>query len=262
MRAHANGIELAYDVSGPEGAPVILLHHTLATNKAMWSGTAAHLSEQYRVVAMDARGHGESDTPQPPYDFTTLARDITTLMDTLGIAEAHLMGSSMGGMVGQCVGFMAPDRLRSLILVATTSGVPEAARASWDERIEAVRADGMESQVATTMERWFTAPFLGSGNAILADTEAMIRATPVDGFLGWGAAIRDFDISDRLAEIACPTLVVVGEHDPSTPVEASKIIHAGIAGSELAIIDQASHQLPLERPEPFLAAVTGFLAKM
>lgn len=262
MRAHANGIEIAYDTFGPDGAPAILLHHTLATSNKMWADTVVKLSEQYRVVAMDARGHGDSDVTNPPYDFATLARDITSLLDALGIAEAHYMGSSMGGMVGQCVGFMAPDRLRSLILVSTTSAVPEAARGAWDERIEAVRADGMESQVAMTMERWYTAPFLATGNPVLAETEAMIRATPADGFMGWGMAIRDFDISDRLSEITCPTLVVVGEEDPSTPVEASRAIHAGIAGSELIIVEQASHQLPLERPEAFQTAIAEFLNKV
>lgn len=262
MRAHANGIEIAYDIAGPEGAPVVLLHHTLATNKSMWSSAIRSLSDRYRVVAMDARGHGDSEVTNPPYDFATLARDITSLLDALGIAKAHFMGSSMGGMVGQCVGFMAPDRLNSLILVATTSAVPEEAQTAWNERLDAVRAGGMESQVTTTMERWFTAPFIASGNAALAETESMIRNTPADGFIGWGSAIRDFDISDRLSEINCPTLVVVGKDDPSTPVAAAEAIHAGIGGSELVVVPEASHQLPLERPEAFEAPIADFLSKV
>lgn len=261
MRAQANGIELAYEMYGPEGAPALVLHHTLSTNRDMWAGTIAALDDRYRILALDARGHGASDAPPPPYDFDTLADDVLGLMDALGIERAHYMGSSMGGMVGQCLGLKAGDRFQSLTLVSTTSQVAGPGTASWDERIAAVRADGMESQVAMTLERWFTAPFHASGSPVLAQIEAMIRATPADGFLGWGMAIRDFDITARLGAVTTPALVVVGEDDPGTTVDAARAIHENIPGSELIIIPQASHQLPLEQPAAFLEAVTAFLAR-
>ena len=261
MRAQINGIDMAYEVSGPEDAPAILLHHTLATRCAMWGETAAQLANSYRVIAIDARGHGTSETPPPPYDFETLASDVTGLLDHLGIAQAHFMGSSMGGIVGQYLGILAPDRLRSLILVSTTSATPEAGKASWDERMANVREGGMRSQVDVTMARWFTEPFLGSDHPALKATETMIAETPDVGFLGWAAALRELDITSRLAAIACPTLVIVGEDDEGTPVSAAQTIHENIPGSELVIIEKASHQLPLERPEPFMAAVQEFLGR-
>lgn len=261
MKLQANGIGIAYDLSGPEDAPCVFLHHSLATNRQMWSGVARGLlDEGYRVLRADARGHGQSDAPEGPYAFETLTGDVTGLMDALGIARAHFIGLSMGGIIGQFLGLTAPDRFDSLILVSTQCRVPEAARQAWAERIATVQAKGMESQVQPTLARWFTEGFRATGDPVLDDIAQMIRKTPVKGFVGWGMAISTLDIADRLKEITLPTLIIVGEDDPSTTPAAAQLIHENLPGSELRIVEEASHQLPLERPQEFHNMVTSFLA--
>lgn len=261
MKLQANGIAVGYDLSGPEDAPVVVLYHSLTTNRHMWDGAARGLQEEgYRVLRFDARGHGQTDVTSPPYDFETLAGDVIGVMDTLAIKSAHFLGLSMGGMVGQHLGLSAPQRLESLILVSTTCKVPEAGRAGWNERIAVVEAKGMESQVQATLKRWFTEPFLETGDPIIEDIAQMIRRTPAKGFLGWGMAIRELDIAAKISKIKLPTLVIVGEQDPGTTPAAAQLIHDNIPESELRLMEGASHQLPLERPQEFHNMVTSFLA--
>lgn len=260
MRLKANGISLNYAFSGHQGAPVVVLHHALSVNRGMWDMVARALEDEYRVLRFDARGHGQTDAPDGPYEFETLSKDALGLMDMLGIDKAHFLGLSMGGIVGQHLGLLAPDRFESLTLVSTQARVPDEGKAAWNDRIAAVKERGMEGQVQPTLQRWFTESFRATGDPVLDDIAQMVRKTPVKGFIGWGLAIRELDIADRLPQIALPTLVIVGEHDPGTPVAAAQLIHDKIEGSELRIVEDASHQVPLERPQEFLNMVTSFLA--
>lgn len=131
----------------------------------------------------------------------------------------------------------------------------------WDDRIRVARAQGMEPHVEPTISRWFTAPFREKRPDVVDPVRAMIRATKPAGFIGCCHAIAALDLTDRLHAINVPTLVIVGEDDPSAPVAAARTIHERIKGSELAILKSASHLSSAEQPEAFNRAVTTFLAK-
>lgn len=260
MQASLNGAKLHYRDEGPSDRPAVLLHHSLAGSLALFDELAQRLAGSYRVVRFDARGHGASETTEPPYAFETLAADAVALLDHLGIARAHFLGLSMGGMIGQYMGLLHPDRVASLMLVSTTSRIPPEAHAIWDERIAAVAASGMAGQVAGSIARWLS-PAAQTGRPDLVSRLASgIAATPPDGFIGWARAIRDLDLTDRLDAIVLPTLVVVGELDPGTPVAAAETIHRRIPGSRLAVMPALSHMLPIEAPDAFGMIVETFLA--
>ena len=260
MQPRLNGASLHIEVDGPAMAEAIVLHHALAGDLTTWNDLTRRLGERYRVVRMDARGHGASEATPAPYAFETLAADVVAALDHLAIERADFLGLSMGGMVGQYLGLLHPTRLNSLILVSTTSRIPPEARSVWDERIAAARAGGMATQVDAALKRWLS-PAAQTGRPDLADRLAgMITATAVEGYAGWGGAIRDLDLSDRLAGIRAPTLVVVGELDPGTPVAAAEAIHAGIPGARLVVMRGLSHMLPLEAPDAFGQVVETFLA--
>lgn len=167
----------------------------------------------------------------------------------------------MGGMIGQTLALKAPDRLSSLVLCDTSSRVPAEAKAQWDDRIRTAEAQGMEPLVEPTIGRWFTAPFRERRRDVVDRVRAMIRATNPQGYAGCCHAIAGLNLTDRLSAIRLPTLIVVGEEDPGTPVAAARAIHEQIKGSELTIIPSASHLSNMEQPEAFTAAVTGFLAR-
>jgi 3-oxoadipate enol-lactonase len=260
MQATINGIRMNWQVAGSDTAPAIVLHHPLATNLAIWDEITPVLAPKFRVVRFDARGHGQTEAPKGAYSFETLTADTIGLMDHLGIERAHFLGLSMGGMVGQYLGLMHPQRVISLQLVSTSSRVPPEGAAMWDDRIKAAREKGMAGQVDGAMQRWVSEA--GRKNAALvARLAKMIEATPVEGYAGWGGAIRNLNITGRLKAIKLPTRVIVGALDPATPPAAAEAIHREIAGSDLIVMPGVSHMLCAEDPAGFHKHVTEFLAK-
>ena len=110
-----------------------------------------------------------------------------------------------------------------------------------------------------TIGRWFTADFVAGGDPDVLKIADMIAATPVEGYCGWGAAIKELDLTGRLGAIDKPVLVMVGRDDPGTPVEAAQVIHAAIPGSELLVLPDASHQAPVEQTEAFSGGLKRFI---
>lgn len=257
---YANGTALAYRFDGPEDAPVVMLSNSLMSNHTMWDPQMAALTERYRVLRYDTRGHGASAAPAGPYTMAMLGEDAAALMTALGLDHVHFIGLSMGGMIGQYLGANHGQRLQSLTLCDTACVMPP--KSLWDERITQARAEGLGVAVPATLERWFTEPFRAAGSPELEKVAAMIRTTDVDGFAGCCAAIRDMDQRAVLSSISAPTLVIVGALDPGTPVAAAEVLHDGIAGSELLVIDDAAHLCNMERPAPFNAAVVDFLSRV
>jgi len=262
MKVTANGISMHYMLEGPESAPVITLSHSLATDLTMWEPQMESLLASYRVLRYDTRGHGKTSVPRGHYSLEMLAEDVLGLLQALGIRKTAFMGISMGGMIGQVLGLKAPDLIEALILCDTSSRIPEEAKPVWNERIETVQSKGMESQVESTIERWFTPPFREERPEVVEKIVAMIRATSPLGYIGCGHAIRDLNLTDKIPDIRVPTLIIVGEDDPGTPVSASRVIHEKIKGSELVILKSAAHLSNIEQAEAFNKAVLGFLAKI
>lgn len=261
MNAFINGIELAYADSGPRDAPTVILHHPLATDMSFWDGTVEVLSQTYRVIRFDARGHGASAVPDGPYDFATLTADVIGLMDHLAIAKAHFVGLSMGGMIAQSLGISYPERLLSLTIASAGPRTPDATRPMWLARADAARAEGMAPQVALSIPRWLTETTRRTRPDLAARCEAMVLATPAEGFAAWCAAIATLDMVAHLPGIVVPTLVVAGAEDQAVPLAASAMIASAIPGARLAVIPDAAHFSALEAPDAFHAALLPFLAE-
>ena len=259
MKLSANGIEINYAIEG-EG-PLVTFSHSLGCNLSMWDAQAAALRRHYRVLRFDTRGHGQSGAPAGAYTLEQLAEDLHGLLAGLGIARTHFVGLSMGGMIGQVFALKYPEMVQSLVLCDTTSRYPAAAAPVWQDRIKTVEAKGMEPLVEPTLGRWFTAPFRARRQDLMAQVGAMIRDTPAQGYIGCCHAIPKIDVTDRLAAVACPALVIVGEEDPGTPVEMARDIQAALPSAELAILRSASHLSNLEQPEEFNRVLLRFLDK-
>jgi 3-oxoadipate enol-lactonase len=261
MITRANGINIHYELEGPESAPVVTLSHSLATDFSMWDPQVAALKSSYRVLRYDSRGHGGTDVPEGPYTLEQMAEDVKALLQVLGIPRTHFMGISMGGMIAQVLALKSPGLLRSLILCDTSSRIPKDALPIWEERIELAQKQGMDSLVETTMERWFTASFRRNPLPVHERIRGMIRATPVKGYIGCSRAIMGLNLTERLSGITLPTLIVVGESDPGTPVSASQAIHEQIKGSELVILESAAHLSNIEQEGAFNTAALDFLRR-
>jgi len=254
----ANHLPVEYRLEGPADGPVILLSNSLASNLTMWDHQVAALTGLgLRVLRYDTRGHGGSHVTHGPYTLELLVDDAVGLLDALELPEVLVMGCSMGGMIAQMLATRHPQRVRALVLTATAcyAGPPE----TWDQRIAAVREGGMAAVADATIDRWFT----GAGQQRMAKEVAhvreMVSRTPAEGFCSCCAAIRDMDQRDTIQAIAAPTLVLVGEHDPGTPVAAAQAIHERIAGSTLHVIGDAAHFVNVEQSEAFNEHLVSFL---
>jgi 3-oxoadipate enol-lactonase len=261
MRAHINGITMHFVITGPDSAPPVVLHHPLATDLSFWDELTGVLAPRYRVVRFDARGHGESDAPQGTYGFETLTADVIGLMNHLGIGRAAFVGLSMGGMIGQHLGFLHADRFKCLILVSTSSRIPHEARSLWTDRVVVAREKGMVSQIEPAMARWLAPATVKRNPALVARLARMIETTPLEGYAGWCATIGTLDITDKIGAISLPTLIIAGAEDPGTPPAAAEAIHKEIKGSSFVVMPGVAHQLALEDPAAFHAHVLPFLDK-
>jgi 3-oxoadipate enol-lactonase len=258
MKTKANGIDINYELHGKEGAPWLVLSHSLACSVRMWDPQIAALKDRYRILAYDTRGHGATEAPKGPYSLEQLADDLFFLLQELKIKTAHYCGLSMGGMIGQTFALKYPGVFRTLTLADTTSRYPADAWPAWQDRIKTAEAKGMEPLAQPTLERWFTAPFREKNPAAVDAIRKLIVSTPVAGYVGCCHAIPKINVTGRLKEIKTPILVIVGENDPGTPPAMAKEIHEGAPGSRLVVLPQAAHLANLEQPEGFSRALADF----
>jgi 3-oxoadipate enol-lactonase len=257
-----NGIDIAYQIDGPDDAPIVVMSNSLASNLRMWDAQVAALVPRYRVLRYDTRGHGGTSAIGGAYSIDLLVTDLLGLLDALGIGKSAYCGLSLGGMIGQQLGIKHVDRFTGLVLADTISQWPEGAGVLWAGRIRAAQQQGMKALVDGTLERWFTPAYLEARPPEVEKIAEMILSTPVPGYVGCCEAISKINFTDQLGAITLPTLVIVGADDPATPVGASEVIHQNIPGSELVVIEQASHISPVEQPAAFNEALLGFLDRL
>lgn len=248
--------KLYYEIEGPDDAPVLVLSNSLGTTLAMWLPQLALLTEHFRVLRYDTRGHGQSEVTTGPYSIAQLGRDVVALLDGLNIPSAHFCGLSMGGMTGIWLGVNAPDRIGRLVLCNTSAaiGVPEV----WNARIAKVKQDGMESIIDGVLERWFTADFLAHATAQVERVRHMLRNTSAEGYVANCAAVRDMDQRSELSRITAPTLVIGGRHDKSTPPEHGEFIARTIPGTKYVELN-AAHLSNWEVAQAFTQQLLSFL---
>jgi len=253
---NADGCPIHVEIEGPERAPVLMLSNSLGTTLHMWDGQVAPFTAHFRLVRYDRRGHGRSGVPAGPYTMERLGRDVVAVLDALGIAKTNWCGLSMGGMVGQWLGANAPSRIERLVLTNTSSYFSD--KSMWNDRMALVRDKGLGAFAVANMERWFTKGFRERAPQLVERIKDMYTATPLEGYLGCAAAVRDMDHRELLPKIRAPTLVIAGKHDPATVPEANEYISKHIAGAQFTLLD-AAHLSNIEQAEAYSKAVLGFL---
>lgn len=246
-----------YRLSGAPNAPVVLFANSLGTSLPLWDAIADRLAPHYRVLRYDKRGHGLTDAPAGPYSISQLAGDAAALLDVLGIARAHFCGISIGGMIGQQFAADYGDRLRGLILCDT--GMRIGTAEEWQQRIDTVRSGGVEALADAVLQRWFTERFFRERAAELAGYRNMLVRTPAAGYAGACAAIQEADLEPAARSIVAPTLVVVGEADPSTPPAMARELQAAITGARLETIAEAAHIPCVEQADTLADLLLEFL---
>jgi 3-oxoadipate enol-lactonase len=258
MHIKANGITFNYEIDGPDGAPWLVFSNSLATNLSMWDPQAADLGRSFRLLRYDQRGHGGTEAPAGRYTYATLLADAIALFDALGITRTHFCGLSMGGATALGLAELHPDRVDRVVVCDSPAMSTPASTQQWEERVAMAQKGGMEALVESTMARWFPPEIHAAKPPYLDDVRAMIRATPVNGFIGCSAALADHDYNSAVATVTRPVLFIAGSKDGVTPA-AMKDMSARLKGSRYVELEGAGHISNLDRPVEFTKAVREFL---
>jgi 3-oxoadipate enol-lactonase len=204
----------------------------------MWRPQLPALTDRFRVVRIDLRGHGGSPATPGEYRVVELADDVRALLDRLDLGRVDWCGLSLGAMVGMHLASESPERIGRLILCCTSAWFPDPS--VWHDRITAVAAHGTAGIATPVVARWFTPAWAATHPEVVAESEAMVAGTSDEGYSGCCAALAAWDHRARLPAITAPTLVVAGADDLATPVEPhARTIADGIPGARLAVVDGA-----------------------
>ena len=260
-RASINGTELAYEIRGA-GEPLVMIHGAQG-DQTMFGSLASAYANHFRVLTFDQRGSGLSEKPDMDYSIAMLADDTAALMDHAGIAAAHIIGVSMGGMIAQEFALGHPRKVRSLVLGCTTAGGPKAIRMGGPALAAAYStvAISAEERGRALAEAAFTKGYIERHPELIPGMIEARRQRPIDPIAlehRMRAALTH-DTYDRLAQLACRTLVITGRDDLLISWENSRTLAQRIPGAELIVLEPAGHCFWLEQPEKAAAAILRFL---
>ncbi|MGF7158726.1 3-oxoadipate enol-lactonase [Rhodoligotrophos appendicifer] len=250
-----NDILIHHQSIGPVDGPALVFINSLGTDFRIWDTVVPAFSDRFRVVLYDKRGHGLSDAPGGDYTIEDHANDVIGLLDHLGIEKFSVVGLSVGGFIAQQLALSVPDRIEAVVLCDTAVKIGDAA--AWNGRIDAVRAGGIESIAPMILERWFTEPFRATEEC--EGYSHMLVRTPVNGYIGTCAALRDGDFRTEASRIKAPVLCVVGDKDGSTPPDLVRAMADLIPGARFEIIKDAGHLPNIEQPEALIRLMADHL---
>ncbi len=249
-----DGIRLHTMATGASAVPLVL-SNSLGTDVSLWDTQMADFSDR-AVWRYDTRGHGRSDAPSSDYSIERLGQDLLAVIDATGAAQADVCGVSIGGITALWVAIHAPHRMRRVVLANTAARIGD--MTIWNDRIAAARANGLAALSEASMQRWFTEAFRTRAPGVIARFRSVLEQTNVDGYAGCCAALRDADLRTRAAEVRCPTLVVTGTHDPTTPPPLGRWLAETISGAHIVECN-CGHLANVESAGEFNAATKRFL---
>lgn len=251
-----------FDLLGSDDAErTVCLSHSLTADSSMWAEQVPDLlAAGFRVLRVDMRGHGSSDTVYGDYTMEELADDVAYVITALEIGPVDFLGLSIGGMLGQSLAIRYPELLRTAIFADTLPAAVPAAEPVWIERKQvAQEAQSLAPLADGTMARWLTDAFRQRRPERWSQIYESILATDVSGFLGCVHAVRTFDFTDRLGELKTPTLILCGADDPGTPAHENRRLSEMIPGSNYVEIADCRHFPNVERPEQFNQVMIDWL---
>jgi pimeloyl-ACP methyl ester carboxylesterase len=229
------------------GEPIIFIHG-VGMDHTMWNDQMNFLASQYRIIAYDMIGHGESAKPKGDYKLINFVEQLRVLMDGLEIEKAHVIGFSMGGMVAQLFGVVYPKRVRSLcIMSAVANRTTEQQKAVLD-RVKQVESYGHVTTIDAALARWFNESYYNEHSEIITTIRDRLATNDPTSYLKAYKvfATADQEIWEKLEQIDSPTLIITGEEDIGSSPEMSRQMHKKIKGSELIIVPSIRHMLPIE----------------
>jgi 3-oxoadipate enol-lactonase len=244
--------------TGPSEKATVILIHAVGLDLTYWDRQIEVLRSNFHVVAFDLPGHGRSEGSAEWWSFDAVA-EVSGLIEAVSTRPVHLVGISFGRMIAQSLTIARPELVQSLSLLGTACTFPNEVQQGMRARAKTLREGGMAAALAASLDRWFTPETkLSRPDIIDRIAKTLLADDPLVHAAIW-EKIAAFDVQGRLKEIECPTLILVGEHDPSTPPSAAAFMAERIRGSRMVIIPDASHMIPVEKPDAVSLELDRFL---
>jgi len=256
-RVWSGTVTLNYAQEG-QGTDLVLIHG-LGADLHIWDNDVAVFARHHRVLRPDVRGFGASDKPLGPYSPAMFACDLAGLFDACAVESAHVLGISMGGVIAQRLALDFPARVRSLVLVSTSSEVGQKSIAAWQRLADRIERDGFDAQTADA-SRAFAPAFAARHPEIVADLGQRNAACDPQGYAAAARAVSDYNWTAELPRLAAPTLILQGLDDQLTPPGGAVKMSRALPQARLLMIAGAGHNLPIERPDVFHNSVLAFTA--
>jgi pimeloyl-ACP methyl ester carboxylesterase len=255
----ANGMNLYYEIHG-DGYPVILIGG-LGSQTESWATQVPLYSKHFKVIVFDNRGAGRSDKPEGRYTTEGMADDAAALMDALGIGKAHIVGKSMGGMLGQWLAIKYPDKVRKLVMGCSSASRDEVGNVILRMGREIASKVGMRAVWIMALYLGYTREYIEKNIGSLGGVIDAIPENPdaLRGYIGQSYAVEGHDTTDLLHKIKAPTLIMMGESDMTTSPKRTKELSALIPGSKLKGFEGVGHGFWRERQEEADRLVLDFL---
>ena len=262
MHTQLNNITIGYSDQGT-GLPIVFLH-AFPLNRTMWATQARLLSLQFRIIAIDLRGHGKSDAPLWRYTLEQSADDVSTLLDHLGIQRALFVGLSMGGYILFAFYRKYAAHVGGLILADTKAQADTEEGKNGRFQLAQIAYKKGPSAIADVMiPKLLSSATIQTNPDLVQQVRAMIEGNQISGIAGDLMAMAErLDSVPLLSQITCPTQIIVGELDQATPPSDAKLMAEQIPHARLAIIPNAAHLSNLEQPEAFNQIVATFASDL
>jgi 3-oxoadipate enol-lactonase len=260
----ADGTRLHYQVMGRPGGDPVLLIQGLGSDLTGWTWQRLAFAPRFRTVALDNRGAGRSDKPFGRYSLEQMAGDALAVLDHAGIERAHIVGASMGGVIAQLIATTHPHRVRSLVLVCTACSHHQWRRELLNEWASIANERGTGEMAKRAVHWVMSSRSMRRFWPAVGWFGPLAMSLPAHAFASQVRAILDAppELAERLAGVAAPTLVVVGNQDILTPRGDSEELAERIPGAELVVISGAAHGLMIEHASTFNRVVLEFLTRV
>jgi 3-oxoadipate enol-lactonase len=261
-KVHVNGIDIYYEIQGT-GEPLVLISG-FSCDHSYWSLLIPSLAKEYQVICFDNRGTGRTSAPDSPYSIQQMATDTAALLEYIGIEKVHIAGHSMGGLMAQELALAHPEKVETLMLISSFAkgdALFNSIISTWGELASKIDEKLYQQLILPWV---FTDNFYSSPGMIeMVINMAVNYPFPPSnhGLYHQSRAIITCDHSQRLNDIQCPALVLLGKQDILTPLKFSQELAGGIPNAELVVLDSGGHALLIESPEDVASAMLKFLSQ-
>jgi pimeloyl-ACP methyl ester carboxylesterase len=262
LKIIVNGLTVSYNDEGPLNAPTIIFIHGFPLNKSMWGAQIDALKEDYRVVAYDIRGHGDSDAGDENFSMDIFANDLLFFMDALNIDKPVLCGLSMGGYIALNAIGKFPQHFAALVLSDTQclADSPDM-REKRMKAIESINKSGVEKYAEESIKNLFApASFTTKKEEISAVRKMIVQTSKQSLSYTLFALSERKGTCSKLQDIEVPVLIMVGKEDKITPPAAAQLMHEKIQGSLIKILPHAGHLANMENASTFNYQLRSFIS--